>query len=298
MKTEVSMKRRKMVNGLLLAFLAFALVATGFSKDKPVDSQWASAPASIDGMNTEWGNVSLVTHKKTKVDYAFMNGAEDLFILFIFKDPKYLSSLSWTGLTVWLSPQGEKDKNLGIRFIKKQISADDYIAILEKQVGKAMPEDKKEQIRQNKAYWLFEQELINKKAADYAEDAPKPKFTGALFRSNVLQKTVLYELAISFAKLAEIAPEIGAGPGTGLNVNFEWGGATKEYKEALASGMAQRDTSARAGGATGSLTSERGAGEGLGDVERSSSKLARMRSQLQRVKKYDFWVEVNLAQDK
>jgi len=36
----------------------------------------------------------------------------------------------------------------------------------------------------------------------------------------------------------------------------------------------------------------------LGDVERSSSNLARMRSQLQRVKKYDFWVEVNLAQNK
>jgi hypothetical protein len=249
-------------------------------------------------MNTEWGNVSLMTHKKTKVDYAFMNGAEDLFILFFFKDPRYISSLSWTGLTVWLSPQGKEDKNLGIRFIKKQISADDYIAILEKQVGKTMPEDKKEQIRQNKAYWLFEQELINKKAADYVEDAPRPKFNGAQFKNNVLQKTVLYELAISFSKLAEAAPEIGAGPGKILNVNFEWGGATKEYKEALASGMAQRDTSASAGSATGGLTSERGAGEGLGDVERSSSKLARMMSQLQRVKKYDFWVEVNLAQNK
>jgi hypothetical protein len=292
------MKVRKMEKGLLLAFVALALVTTGFSKNKPVESQWASMPASIDGMNTEWGDVSLMTQKKTKVDYAFMNGAENLFILFIFKDPKYLSSISWSGLTVWLSPQGEESKNLGIRFVKKQISADDYIAILEKQVGQPMPEDKKEQIRQNKAYWLFDQELINKKDSDYAEDAPRPKFKGALFRSNVLQQTVIYELAISFPKLEEIAPEIGAQPGKNLNVNFEWGGATKEYKEALVSGMAQRDTSARAGGATGSLTTERGAGEGLGDVERDSSNLARMRSQLQKVKKYDFWVEVILAQNK
>jgi len=292
------MRQRKMVNGLLLAFVAFALVTTGFSKEKPVESQWVSTPASIDGMNTEWGNVSLITHKKTKVDYAFMNGTENLFVLFIFKDPKYLSSLSWTGLTVWLSPQGKESKNLGIRFIKKQISADDYIAILEKQIGQTMPEEKKEQIRQSKAYWLFDQELINKKAADYSEDAPKPKFNGALFRNNVLQKTVLYEIAISFPKLAEVAPEIGAEPGKSLNVNFEWGGATKEYKEALASGMAQRDTSARAAGATGGLTTERGAGEGLGDVERDRSNLARLRRQLQRVKKYDFWLEVNLAQSK
>jgi len=287
-----------MVNGLLLAFVVLALVATGFSKDKPVESQWVSTPASIDGMNTEWGNVSLITYKKTKVDYTFMNGEKDLFILFIFKDPKYLSSINWTGLTVWLSSQGKEDKNLGIRFIRKQISADDYIAILEKQVGNAMPEEKKEQIRQNKAYWLFEQELINKNAADYSEDTPNPKFNGASFRNNVLQKNIIYELAISFSKLAEIAPEIGAGPGKSLSLNFEWGGASKEYKEALAVGMAQQDTRARAAGATGSLTSERGASEGLGDVERSSSNLARMRSQLQKVKKYNFWVEVNLAQNK
>jgi hypothetical protein len=125
-----------------------------------------------------------------------------------------------------------------------------------------------------------------------------PKFNGALFKINVLQKTIIYELAISFSKLAEVAPEIGAEPGKSLSLNFEWGGASKEYKEALASGMAQRDTSARAGSATGRLTSERGASQGLGDVERSRSNLARMRSQLQKVKKYGFWVAVNLAQSK
>ena len=291
------MKKKRISSIILIAFVTVVLAATGFAKDEPVDSQWTTIPASIDGMNTEWGDVSLITYKKTKVDYAFKNDAKNLFILFAFKNPKYLSSLSWSGLTVWLSRQGEEDKNLGIRFIKKQISADDYIAILEKQVGEAMPEEKKEKIRQNKSYWLFEQELINKNAADYSEDKPNPKFNGALFRNNVLQKTVIYELAISFSKLAEIAPEIGAEPGKSLCLNFEWGGASKEYKEALASGMAQRDTSARAGGATGSLTSERGSNEGLGDVERTSSNLARMRSQLQRVKKYDFWVEVNLAQN-
>ncbi len=277
--------------------MVLALVAAGFAKDKPVGSMWVATPPSIDGMNTEWGNVSLSTYKKAKIEYAFMNDAENLYVLFIFKDPKFLSSISWTGLTVWISPQGAKEKDLGIRLMKKQISADDYIAILEKQVGETMPEEKKEQIRQNKSYWLFDQELINKNAADYSEDAPMPKFNGALFKINVLQKTIIYELAISFSKLAEVAPEIGAEPGKSLSLNFEWGGASKEYKEALASGMAQRDTSARAGSATG-LTRERGASEGLGDIERSSSNLARMRSQLQKVKKYDFWVAVNLAQSK
>jgi hypothetical protein len=296
---EVLMQHKKVLNNLFMLILIGILCVTGFAKDKgkPIESQWAAAPASIDGMNTEWGKVPMNTYKKTDVDYAFMNDGENLFVLFTFKNPKFLSSISWTGMTVWFSPEGKKEKDLGIRFIRRQISADDYIAILEKQVGQAMPEDKKNQIRQNKAYWLFDQELVNKRAADYSEDVERPKFKGASFRSNVLDKAVLYEIVISLPKLAEIAPEIGTEPGKDLNLNFDWGGATKEYKEALARGLASRDTRASAGSATGSLTGERRAGEGLGSLERESSDLARMRGQLQRVKQYDFWVAVKLAQN-
>jgi hypothetical protein len=292
------MKKKRIVSSWLFAFMVLALVAAGFAKDEPVTSQWIATPPSIDGMNTEWGNVSLSTYKKAKIDYAFMNDAENLFMLFIFKDPKFLSSISWTGMTIWLSPQGKKDKDLGIRFVKKEITADDYIAILEEQTGKAVSDQQKEKIRQNKAYILFEQELINKKAPDYSEDAPKPRFRGALFRNNTLEKAFIYEFSFSLPRLAEVAPQIGAEPGKGLNLNFEWGGATKEYKEALASGLAARDTSARDARPTSGLTSERREGEGLGSLETDSSDLARMRRQLQKVKKYDFWVELTLAQNK
>jgi hypothetical protein len=293
------MVKKKIFNILLTALVMIAFAATGIAKDDLVNSKWAANPASIDGMNTEWGDVPMNKFKKAKVEYAFMNGQDDLFILFIFKDPNFLSSINWTGLTVWISPQGEKNKDLGINFIKKQISADDYIAMLEKQVGQPMPEDRKAQIRQNEAYYLFDQRLINKKAPDYDNDAEMPRYNGAVFRNNVVQKAVLYECAISLSELAELAPEIGAEPGKGFSLNFEWGGATKEYKEALSAGLARQQTSARAGNATGSLTGERRGG-GLGDMdpERATSSQARLRRQLQRVKEYDFWVDLNLAQNK
>ena len=293
------MKNKKALDKMLILILVGILSAAGFAaaKDESIESQWAASPPGIDGMNTEWGIVPMNTYKKTAVDYAFMNDGENLFVLFTFKNPKFLSSINWTGLTVWFSPEGNKEKNLGIRFLRKQISADDYIALLEKQVGQTMPEDRKNQIRQNKAYWLFDQELVNKKAADYSEDAENPKYNGATFRSNIMDKAVIYEIMISLPRLAEIAPEIGSEPGNALNLNFDWGGATKEYKEALASGLASRDMRARDEGATGNLTGERGAGESLGSLERDSSDLARMRSQLQRVKQYDFWIAVKLAQN-
>ncbi len=291
------MKQKRMTLSVLMVFLVLALFTTGFSKDKTVESKWVATPASIDGLNTEWGNIPLQSEKKVGVEYGFMNDAENLFILFVFKEPKYLSSINWTGLTVWLSPQGSKDDDLGIRFIRKMISADEYIAILEKQVGQTMPDDRKEQIRKNKAYYLFDQELINKKAEGYSEEAERPNFKGAIFRNNVMEKSVIYEFAISFLKLSELGVDVGALPGKTLNIGFEWGGATKEYKEALASGLAAGDTRADAGQATGSLTAERSEGS-LRDMdpEYSRSNLARMRSQLQKVKQYDFWVEVKLAQ--
>lgn len=291
------MKQKKMTLSVLVVFLVLALFTAGYSnKDKTVESKWSARPASIDGLNTEWGNTPLQSEKKVGVEYGFTNDAEHLFILFVFKDPRYLSSIDWTGLTVWLSPQGSKDKDLGIRFIRKMISADEYIAILEKQIGQAMPEDRKEQVRKNKAYYLFDQELINKKAEGYSEDAERPHFKGALFRNNIVERSVIYEFSISFMELAELGVDVGAWPGRTLNIGFDWGGATKEYKEALASGLAAGDTRASATEGTRGLTAERDEGGGLGDVEYERSNLARMRSQLQKVKQYDFWVELKLAQ--
>jgi hypothetical protein len=293
---EVLMKQKRIYLGVLSIFLVLALFTTGFAKDKTVESQWVAKPASIDGLNTEWGNISLNSEKKVGVEYGFMNDAQNLYILFVFKDPKYLSSINWTGLTIWLSPQGTKDDDLGIRFIRKTISPDEYIAILEKQVGQAMPEERKEQVRKNKAYYLFDQELINKKAEGYSEEAERPKLKGAIFRSNVVERSIIYELSIPFFEFAELGMDVGAFPGRTVNVGFQWGGATKEYKEALASGLAAGDVKAGAGQATGGLTTERDEGGGLGDMEYDRSNLARMRGQLQKVKQYDFWVEVKLAQ--
>jgi hypothetical protein len=291
------MRQKTIANSILFVFMAVSFVAAGAAKDESVASKWAATLPSIDGMNTEWSKVPMNTYKKAEVDYAFMNNEDNLFVLFIFRNPRFLSSLQWTGLTMWISPQGTKEKDLGIKLLRKQISADEYIAIMEEQVGQKMPEDRKAQIRQNKAYWMFEQRLIDKKAEGYDKDAEPPKYAGVAFRNNMVDKAVIYEVAISFPKLAEVAPGLTLGPGSGLNVNFEWGGATKEYKEALTRGIAQGETRAGAGQATGSLTAERGGG-GLGDVEYDSVKMARLRRQLQQVKQYDFWVELNLAQNK
>ena len=97
------MKKQVFLKTFLLFFLILALSLTGFSKSKKIASNWVVFPLTIDGSYDEWGDDALNFEKKVGVNYAFRNDAENLFILFIFKDPKYLSSISATGMTLWFN---------------------------------------------------------------------------------------------------------------------------------------------------------------------------------------------------
>lgn len=81
--------------------------------------------------------------KSVSVDYAFCNDGRNLCVLFMFKDPKFLSSIDATGITIYANTSGKKDKDSGIRFLKKVLTAEELIAWMESQ-GSTLPEEKKE----------------------------------------------------------------------------------------------------------------------------------------------------------
>lgn len=281
------MKQKEVLNNLFLVFMILALCIPNIAKDKIVESKWTSDPVKIDGSNNDWDSSALIAQKKVDVDYAFMNDAENLYILFIFKNPKYLSSINMTGMTVWFYTKGMKKKDCGLKFIKKKISADDYISLLEKK-GETIPEAQKSMIRANESYILYDHKMITKKAEFSSKDSEGKKLEIPIFRSRTQQKTVFYEFSIPLKKVVELAAGIGAEPGKSLKVGFEWGGASKEMKEAAASRIGSQDSKATASRATGSATQERRVSSGSGGLSRIRRSLP---------KKYSFWVEVKLAQN-
>jgi hypothetical protein len=264
-----------------------ALTIVGIAKDKVVSSAWTAAPLNVDGLQNDWTDDVLNSEKKVAVDYAFRNDAENLYVLFIIKNRKYLSSIAVTGLNVWLSDDGKKSKKYGINFRAKQITADEYIALLQEKVGSDMPEERKTQIRSIANYIMYDHKVINEEG-DAAEPSEELKFRPALFRTKGQQNAVIYELAVPLKRVHDLAPGVGVEPGNSVKVGFQWGGWTKELKEAQASKIGQSGTKARADGATG-LTGERRAGSG------ASASLTSMRRATP--KEYSFWVEVNLAQN-
>jgi len=290
------MRYKGVFNSVLLGAMILAFCASSFSEGKIVDSKWAASPAKIDAASEEWDSNTLSSQKKVNVDCAFMNDAENLYVLFVFKDPKFLSSIKMTGMTIWFNSKLRKDKDFGLRFIDKKITADQYISMLEEKMG-AVPEAKKAQIRSIPNYMFYDYELINKisKSPSKFSEAQDPNIP--MFRYSMQQKTVVYEFSIPLKRLAELSAEIGANPGENIQVCFEWGGTTKEVKGALAGQISSESTRATADSATRNLTEERErtSGEILGDLEYDRSELAAMRKRIP--KKYSFWVELKLAQN-
>jgi hypothetical protein len=276
---EVKMNDTKKL--VLIIIAIGVLFASGVAKDKIVTSTWCPTPLKVDGTSADWQGVAMTFEKKVQVDYAFMNDADYLYVFFVFKDPEYLSSINQTGMMMYFDVAGKKKKDYGLKFIQKRISATEYIALLEQQQG-PLSETDKNNILSNPHYAIFAVDVVNKKAKD---DTPRPPADAraALYRMQQDQeKNVAIEFAVPLARVSELAPGIGTEPGKKIKVGFEWGGMTEAMKKARMSRFkSQSERSAE-------KVSEQPAGG-------TSASTARGRRS---PKKYDFWVDVQLASQK
>jgi hypothetical protein len=269
---------RKTKNFIMIILALGSIVIVGLAKDKVVTSTWCPSPLLIDGTSADWQGVTTTFEKKVQVDYAFMNDADYLYVLFIFKDPQYLSSINQTGMTIYFNVVGKKKKDYGINFIQKRISAQQYIAMLEKQKGPLSDADKNS-ILNNPNYVIYDANVINKKAKENAEETPSDARVAIYRIQQDQEKNVAIEFAAPLTRDAELAPGIGTEPGKQIKVGFEWGGMTEAMKQARMNRFqSQSERSAE-------TVSEQPAGG-----TRASTARGRRSP-----KKYDFWVDVQLA---
>jgi len=223
------MNRTIYVKILLLLFLIMVFSAHVFSKEDLINSHKLLSPLNIDGSPQDWAEVELYFDKKVKTECAFRNDGETLFILFVLKDRKYLSSIQSSGLTVWFNPEGNKKKNYGINFLQKMVPAADYVAYLEKQQG-LLSEADKNKILANPSYIFYQADIQNKQKKNATQPAAEGEVKEAIFRTKSQGKGLAYEFAIPLQRMSEFAFGVGAEPGDVIKVGFEWGGMTEEYR--------------------------------------------------------------------
>lgn len=289
------MRSKIFMRAVFLTLLIASLCLTGLTKEKDatIDSSWVATPVDIDGQVKDWNIDSLIYWKRADTSYAFANNANDLYILFIFKNPRFLSSIRHTGFTVWFNTQGKDAKAYGISFREKQVTADQLIARMEKEQG-PMQEAQKQKIKQQSpTYFIYTGDLVDKKGEIVVKASLDETKELPAFRSMPIKGVgIVHEFKIPLAVLEQVSADYGLKPGQSLKVGFEWGGFTKEVQDALAKEQADRNVAARERAA---------AADSVGQERRDGSESDRFQTMAQlrnRAPKFAFWTDVKLAQEK
>jgi len=276
------MKKKPMFVLIIGCGMFLALASAGAAKDPVVQSKWTTAPPALDGAVADWSGETFVLNKSLKIEYGVRNDADNLYVLLMFKDPQFLSSIDRTGLTVYVDAQGKKKKDFGIKFQRKNLTADQLIDTLEKS-GETLTEERKAEIKQRSMYQLYHAAIVDKKGEEVKTESIPQGGHSASFRSGRDGQVVTYELRIPLAARTVTPHGIGTEPGKGIKIGFEWGGMTPEEREARLKGMgAMTASSGRAGDITEETSVEAPGGAGFESVMRGP-------------KKFDFWADILLA---
>lgn len=272
------MNAKKLMTHISLVIFMFVISTIGFSKDKSVESKWAAQPPTIDGLDDDWKEIVLTSEKKVKVDYAIRNNAQNLYVLFVFKNPKFLSTINATGITLYFNTEGKKKKDHSFYFIRKQVGPDELIAYLERR-GETLTEEQIQTIKAKPAYVVYMAERQEKKGKEVIKATQIPGTLKPAFKINIKGKEVIYEFRVPLAK-SEISPlGIGAEPGHTVKIGFEWGGMTKAVAERM---------KRQGGNIAGEGNVYRGNIRDTGSAPRGTRGMP---------KKYSFWVDIKLAQN-
>jgi len=287
------MKIKSFMQILSLLFLIISITAISYAKEAPVSSTWADTPMKIDGLDNDWAECPLAFQKKMQVEYAFKNDAEYLYVLFKFKNLGYLSSINYTGMTLWLNTEGKKKKYYGIKFASKEVSADEYMALLEKKQG-PLSEEQKTKLRSNQSYLVANPEVINKKSS--SQPAAIKDSRPAKYDVKVQENLVVFEFSIPLERPAESSPGIGTEPGKNIKVGFEWGGVTKDIEKAMMKGPGRQSALNLPQKGMISAGSDSGKGGGGGAALGGGGMLSNIRNLRRMYKQYIFWTDVKLAE--
>jgi len=266
--------------GLIIAALV-GMSLPAAAKDTVIESVWAAAPVTVDGVISEWNDVTPATDKASGGKYALKNDGKDLYIVMVLGDAVARSTIEYTGMKIFVTAGPKKAKEAGFLFMQKTLTPDQLIASLEKKGG-TVTEEKRAEIRKQKSYTVFIEEPLDPKKGTLGEDA---QAAPALFRSQMRGQAAVYEFKIPLSRIAG-APA----PGAALKVGFEWGGMTKEIMKNIMAGRASGGSMARQGAGS----SDSGFRDQSNDGEGSGGDFAGFNRD-KRYSKHTFWVDTKLA---
>ena len=284
------MSRKPMAFTAVLAAIV-VLAAPGLAAGQAAESLWASGPMTIDGVAQEWDASTPIIDEGSKVEYALRNDGRNLYIIMVFKNPLYKSTLDYTGMKIYFTTGAKKSKEFGILFQKKQLTAEGLIANLQKR-GQAPTEEQNAEIRKKSTHIIFSEEVIRPKKAAAPTD-PAVATDPPIFRTIEKGRLAVCEFRIPLSRINQLGG-IGAEPGQSILLGFEWGGMTAQIMRDMMAGRADRSVSAGDRGVSSDSGFSDSSGDSGGEIRGMGSGVGEMNRD-PRYKKQSFWIEAKLA---
>ncbi len=293
---------RKILSFSVILLLAAGLNSILAAQEKVLRSQPVAEPRQVDGDEIDWQGTTFLNFSKAGVEYAVSHDRDYLYLILIFRKQEGLSTGEQTGVTVYISQPGKKNKDYGYHFVRRVVSAEEAIARMEA-YGQTLTEEAKAQIRAKKVFAFYEGEPVGKKFKADLKKLEGQKYEPAIFRSRVFQERTaegpmsragaafqkaVFEFRIPLRPSPAMQPLIEQGKPIGLGI--EWGGMTEKMKQEL---MARRAAEASRATAQDTRMVVSGEDPEAGGFDRGAGEL----SFRQVPKKFNFWFDLLLTEE-
>ncbi len=188
---------------LILILLVIPLIFSGCGGIE-LQSFWIKTDIKIDGNTVDWFEVPIHTFKNHAATLGVCNNKENLYLLFRFTNPEWLRVASDRGFVIWFDPSGEREKNLGLRYLNrppyKLKESSDKPVIIEDYWGGWQPKQGLEPEAKERLLLLRNPEKPGKQIRTDGMDGPQVKL-------GHYEGIFIYELILPF-KLLKPVPNV------------------------------------------------------------------------------------------
>jgi len=257
------------------------------SKTTEMQSHWSTESIKVDGQSEDWADTPLTCFKDSQVSLGLRNDAENLYILFRFKNETWARLIARGGMTLWLDNMGKKKKDFGIRYTGGPSPSQLQQSGEGRFRDRLTPEQQERMLERHAE--MAKQVTIIDKQADKEISVPADGSQGPAASFAYEQGFYSYEFKIPLQGREDNCYAIGAQAGQTVGLGLEWGGMDAQRQMRQERGRGMRDGGRRPGGMGPGQGGRRPGGRGRGQGDRAGG------SRRQLLEKQKIWVKILLV---
>lgn len=242
-----------------------------------MESYWTPESIEIDGQLDDWIDKPMTYFEGEEVSVGILNNAENLYVLFSFRNDMWARLIRMGGVTLWFDKEGEKSKKFGIRY-----KGGPDLAEMQGHRGVQIENLPREQRERFKEMQGKESQLTIIDKGKHTITTPRGS-QGVAVSSSFSRGVYTYEFSVPIKEKEEEYYSINTGPGKTISVGFEWGPSKDELQSMREEMGGERERGGMGGGPEG------------GGMEPPSGG---RRGGRQLPEKKEIWVKVSLASPK